>query len=275
MNSSATYSPRGLRPHSHAQRSAIIAQLVPLWQQKFGDNLRAIAASASYARGADQAYSDLELVVFLHQAVPSDADQYLQRIVDGMLIEAVYVTEESFLAPHRTLGGDWHVAASETLVAVYNPTFITAIHEQLRTIQHPPAQCIVQAARRFIEVQEACGKVLNALDQANRDGLPLLLFDATLHMLATLAFLNQQPFITFASFIQQARNFRIKPQRFDDLLDLVVAGNYTDLPHLRQLVLTVFASFEQVFADHGFALYDDTLDPNVPNKRYPAAVISD
>ena len=86
---------------------------------------------------------------------------------------------------------------------------------------------------------------------------------------------NGAQLLPIASFIQQARNFRIKPQRFDDLLELVVAGNYTDLPHLRQLVLTVFASFEQVFADHGFALYDDTLDPNVPNKRYPAAVISD
>jgi hypothetical protein len=260
--------PRGLQPHSHEERGAIIAQLVPLWQQKFGDNMLAIAASASYARGSDQAYSDLELVVFLRDPVPPDEDQYLQRIVDGMLIEAAYVTEETYLEEHRTLSGAWYLAASETLVPIYNPAFITAIVHQLHSIRHSPEQFVRQAARRFLDVQESCGKVLNAIGQDNREGLPLLLFDALLHMLVTLSFLNQQPFTTFATFMSQARQFTQKPEKFDELLDMIVAGDYSDLARLREMVLTIFQGFEYLFIGRGFELYDTTIDPNIANKQY-------
>jgi hypothetical protein len=93
--------PRGLKPHTHEQRHAIIQQLIPLFRQRFGDNLVAIAADASYARGEDRSYSDLELEVFVHEMPGEGEDPYLQRIVDGMLIEVMYHTAEEYLKQRR------------------------------------------------------------------------------------------------------------------------------------------------------------------------------
>ncbi len=259
--------PRGLRPHTHEQRSAIVGQLLPLWQKKFGDNLLAVANCASYARGTDLPYSDLEFEVFLKQPVAEGEDRYLQRIVDGMLVEALYDTEAGFLARHAQLD-NWTMASSETLSAVYNEPFIAGMNARLQSIQPSQMELVAQAGRRFYEVQEACGKVLNAIEQNNLAGMPLLLFDAVMHMLAVLSSINQTPYITFASFISQAREFPIQPAGFRDLLDALVDGTYTDFPRVRIILLEVVRGFEQWFDNFGFPLYDETLDPNLPNRRY-------
>ena len=206
--------PQGLKPHSHAQRQAIVSQLVPLWREKFGDNLLAVATAASFARGSDHAYSDLEFVVFLTESPPENEDQYLQRIVDGLLVEAVYVTEESYLREYLTLSADWHVSSTAVLGGVYNPEFVDSLTQRIRAMHYPRVHFVARAARRFYEVQESFGKVLTAVEQRNTEGVALLLFDATLNLLATLAFLNQQPFVTFATFVSHARGFKTKPARF-------------------------------------------------------------
>jgi len=44
---------KSIQPHTHEQRTEIVEQLIPLFHTKFGDNLLAVAANASYARGTD------------------------------------------------------------------------------------------------------------------------------------------------------------------------------------------------------------------------------
>ena len=94
---------KGIRAHSREERLAVVDQLISLWKKKFGDNLLGIAVSASVARGEDQAYSDLELDVFLREKPEKREEQYLQRVVDGMLIEAIYHTPEEFLREWETI----------------------------------------------------------------------------------------------------------------------------------------------------------------------------
>jgi hypothetical protein len=206
---------RGIQPHTHAERAAIIERLIPLWQQKFGENLLAIAACASYARGEDCAYSDLELEVFLKEMPPEGQDRCLQRVVDGMLIEAAYFTPEQYLAEHSAIAPHWHLSASNVLLPLYNAPLIEALVQQVKAAEHTPEEFIHQAACQRYELQESFAKVLNAVEQNNVEGVSLLLFDAVLHLLHVLALLNRQPFRTFARYITQARSFEIKPARFD------------------------------------------------------------
>ena len=58
---------KGLKKHSHRDREKIIEEIIPLIKNKFGSNLIALAAQASYARGEDCPYSDLELIAFLKE----------------------------------------------------------------------------------------------------------------------------------------------------------------------------------------------------------------
>ena len=261
---------QGLKPHTHAERGAIIRELIPLFQRKFGERLLAIAAAASYARGDDQAYSDLELTVFLTEMPEAGEDKYLRRIFDGMLVEAEYMTREEFLRAHQTPSRQWFLAGSAAYLSVFNEPFVEQLLEEVRAFRPTREHLTGRAGEHFHEVQESFGKVLNAVARADSETVGLLLFDAVLHSLITLSFFNEKPFTTFATFIKEGRGFARKPPCFDELLDLISEGVYRDLPRVKEVLLAVFEGFEELFAAEGLTLYDDTLDPNVPNRRHGA-----
>jgi hypothetical protein len=256
----------GLKAHTHAQRLAIAQALLALFERKFGDNLLAVALTASMARGDDQAYSDLELDVFLRQLPPPGEDRFLQRIVDGLLVEAVYYTPESYLQPFLEPDKDWYIAASDVLVPLSNPALVAELNRRRLAAPPDPTRLGRLAAKRMYEAQEALGKTLAAIEAGNRQGLPLLLCDAVLHILVVLAFLNARPFTTFGRFIEQARRFPLQPEGLDGLLELLVEGKYSDLALVKRQLVGVFASLEQLFITQGLPLYDQSPDPNLPNR---------
>lgn len=250
----------GLRPHTHAERQIVIDRLLPLWRQKFGNNLLSVATCASFARGQDKSYSDLELVVFLQEMVSPDEKSYYQAIVDGLLIEAMYTTPELYLADFRQLSADWYLSGSDILVPVLNAPLIDQLNQELAAIQHPRQDFIRLAARKFIEVQEATGKVFNAVEAEQRSAVGLLLWGAVLQMLIVLAFLNQHAYTTFALLVPEARDFDLKPVGFDQLLDLVTEGWYQDLNLLSSTIEQVYAGFEDIFREEGVFYYHERLE---------------
>lgn len=257
----------GIKEHSREERMAVVDQLIPLWKKKFGDNLLGVAVSASVARGEDQAYSDLELDVFLREKPENREDQYLQRVVDGMLIEAIYYTPEEFLKERETIPAHWYLSASDRWMVVFGQEFFENFLIRMKKIQYSRADFLVAATRGRYELQESFSKVLNAVETKNREGISLLLMDAVLHLLQILSFINQKPFTTFSQFIYEARNFKIKPERLDDLLDLLVKGTYQDLELVRDICWVVFGSLENIFRQYRIELYNDELDPNLPNSK--------
>lgn len=258
----------GLRPHTHEERLELARRLVPLWLTKFGDDLLAVAVSASVARGQDCAYSDLELDVFVRQKPADENEHYLQRIVDGMLIEAIYHTPDEFLEDRMSIAPHWHMSASDQLVPIYNAAFLEDLLAKVRSAQHPQQEFVRAATRERFELQESFSKVLNAIAQENREGMSLLIMDAALHTLRILALLNKHSFTTFSRYISEARTFVIKPERLDDLLDILEYGRYRDLVMLESVTWSVFDDMEKIFAGYGIQLYKDELDPNLPNSPY-------
>ncbi len=257
---------KGIRAHNREERMAVVDQLIPLWKKKFGENLLGIAVSASVARGEDQAYSDLELDVFLCEKPEKREDQYLQWVLDGMLIEAIYHTPEEFLRERETIPTHWYLSASDQWMVVYNQDFFDDLLIKMKSIQHNRNDFLESATRGRYELQESFCKVLNAVEMKNHEGISLLLMDAVLHLLQTLSFINQQPFSTFSQIISEARKFEIKPERFDNLLDVLVNGTYQELEQVRDICLVVFGSLEDIFRQYGIELYDDVLDPNFLNR---------
>jgi hypothetical protein len=255
---------KGIKPYTHADRQRVIEEILPLIRKKFGDNLIAVAVSASYARGEDSHYSDLELIAFVDE-VPGGARRGgMGRIRSGMLVELVWTTREAYLAGTRDVTGDWYIAGSDVLLPLINAAFVEDLNRY--QVDRLREKCLAQARRHWYEVQESTAKVLNAILAGNRDGVPLLLFDMTLHMLIVLSFLNQTPYITFARFVAQARAFELKPAGFDALLDTIVQGSYQDVGALRATVEGVFEQFEAIFEALGVELYDDNIDPNAGSK---------
>lgn len=179
------------------------------------------------------------------------------KIRNGMLVELVWMTRDVYLETIRDITPNWYLAGSDTLVPLINQPFIDELSQY--QIENRREKCLAQAKNRWHKVQEATGKVLTALDQTNRDGVPLLLGDMILHMLITLSFLNETPYITFARFITQARGFARKPADFDRLLDILVQGTYQDLSALQTVVVAVFSQFEAIFPSLDIELYNRDL----------------
>ena len=250
---------KGLKKHSHQNREKVIRELIPLIKKKFGDNLIALAADASYARGEDFDYSDLELFAFVKEMPEGKTLEGMSRIRDGMLIELVWTTRETYLAKVKEVTEEWYIAGSDTLLPIINEEFIAELNSY--TIENLKEKCLKEAVRFWPQVQESTAKVLNAITRENRDGLPLLLFYLLEHMLAELSFLNQTPYITMARFVSRARSFPVKPARFDELLDLIVSGGYTDLPLLAELSTEVFEGFEDIFDKLDCEIYHTSIDP--------------
>lgn len=249
---------KGLKKYTHQDRQHIVEEILPQIREKFGDNLIALAAQGSFARNEDLDYSDLELIAFVKKM--PEGRHGIGRIRDGLLIELVWVTREEYIAETLEVTKMWYLSASDQLLPIINAEFINELSEY-RT-KNLKEKCLAEAKRHWNEVQESTSKVLNAIKAENRDGLPLVLFDMTLHFLISLSLLNQTPYTTFARFVSEARLFEIKPPKFDDLLDLIVQGAYNDLHHLENLIVIVFSQFEVIFENLGIELYDDQIDLN-------------
>jgi len=244
---------KGIRPHSHADRERVVRKLVPALRQKFGDNLIAVAAQASFARGDDAAYSDLEIAVFLREMPKELPAGWTSAIRDGLLIEIWFTTRDDYIAHIKDVTDEWYIAGSDVILPVVNKPFL----DELAALALPDLRerIVRRAVRLWPGLQEDVTKTLNAVDAGNRDGLPMVLFYLMKDALAMLAFFNGKPYTTLGRYIPQARQFPVKPDRFDEFLDIMVDGSYTDLKELREIVVGMFEGFERLFEERGVALY--------------------
>lgn len=249
---------KGLKKHSHEDRQRIVEELIPLVQKKFGENLVALAATASFARNEDFDYSDLELMAFVKEMPEGEREDGIGKIRDGLLVELMWTTREFYLEDTRDVTADWYLAGSDVLVPLINEDFINELNEY--KVENLKEKCLAQAAKQWHEAQEATAKVLNAITANNRENIPLLLFDMLRHMLIVLSFLNQTPYVTFARFITQARAFETQPASFNLLIEIIIQGIYQDLQLLENVVVKVFSEFETIFEEFGIELYDNNLN---------------
>lgn len=250
---------KGLKKYTHTERAQIVEEIIPLVQKKFGDNLIALAAQGSFARNDDFGYSDLELVAFVKKMPEGKDWEGFGKIRNGLLIELVWMTRETYLKKTLEVTKDWFIAGSDTLLPILNERFINELNSY--RVANLREKCLKQAKRHWNEVQESTAKTLNAIASENREGLPLLFGDMLIHMLVSLSFLNQTPYVTFAKYIAQARLFEVKPASFDGLLDIPARGELQDLPRLEKIIENVFSEFETIFENSGVELYDSDNSP--------------
>lgn len=251
---------KGLKKYTHEDRQKVIEEIIPLVRRKFGDNLVALAAQGSFARGDDSGYSDLELVAFVKQMPENKEWEGIGKIRDGLMVELIWMTRENYLRTTPEVNKEWFLSGSDCLLPIINEEFIRGLSDY--RVENLRQKCLAQIRHRWYETQEATAKTLNAAAAGDRDGVPLLFADMLIHMLATLSFLNQTPYITFARFVAQARNFELKPAEFENLLDIMTAGEFQDLPRLEKTIEKVFSQFEAIFENLGVEVYDRNIDPN-------------
>ncbi len=247
----------GLKKHTHDDRAKIIRdRIVPVLTQELGDNLIAIAADGSYARNEDAEYSDLEFMIFVKDK--KDLPFGFSRIIDGMLIEGIYITEDEYYRTVIEPNPEWFISGSDTLYAITNPQYIEKIKRY--TVEDLKEKCRACVDEMLPEMQESFAKLFMAIDRKNIENIFPILFYALHSVLKLMAFINRIPYKTLGSFITQSRMFKNKPAGFDDFLDVIVDGTYRDLPLLKQRSTVLFAGIEAYLEKAAKApLYDSDL----------------
>ncbi len=254
----------GLKKYTHAQRKTIIDDLIiPQLKMELGDNLIAIAADGSFARNDDTDYSDIELMVFVKDttALPRGVG----KIYKGVLIDIAFVTENEYYQHVLEPNPHWFLSGSDTLLPLLNTRFIKEVQKyEVRTLSQ---KCLSCAHNQLFEVQESFGKLFSAIHKKNKENLLPVLADATMQTLKLLAFMNAKPYTTLGSFITQARSFSVKPDGFDEFIDLIVNARYLDLECLDMRVRTMFAGIERYFHQKvGKNMYDGDLAQLIKKK---------
>ena len=264
---------KGVKRHSKEDRRRVVAEMIPLIKRKFGDNLIGLAYDGSMGRDEDTDYSDVELIAYLRETPDNKSLHAMVKIVDGMLIEFEWVTVDEQIKKVREVTADWYIAGSDFQKAIINEELIDRINKH--EVADLERRCRDWAAAGWPEIQEMTCKLLNAIDQRNTDGIPLLFFELCLQMIQILAYINARPYTTFSRFVTQARQLPIKPAGFNKLLDILTDGSYSDHAALRKVTEQVFTEFEVIFEDLGYDLYYNDFDPNLPHKDYFEAVIKE
>ena len=247
---------KGIKKHTHKEREKIVGEMVPLIKEQFGDSLIALAAQASYARGDDTDYSDLELIAFLKEIPGGKSIEGMSRIRDGLLIELMWTTRDAYISRIKDVNEEWYISGSDILLPLINEELISELN--CYKIENLEKKCLKQAVRHWPEVQEATTKLLNAIEQENRQGLPLLILYLMKDIMISLSYLNQTPYTTLAKYVSEVRVLKIKPSRFEELLDLIVEGKYRDLQSLKELAISVFEELEGIYEGLGCQLYDNS-----------------
>lgn len=257
---------KGLKRYSHQDRKEVIQEMIPLIRKKFGENLIALAAQASYARNEDLDYSDLELIAFVREMPKGKKIGGMGKIREGLLVELVWMTKETYIKEVKEVTKDWYIAGSDILLPIINKPFIESLNNY--EVENLKEKCLNHATSHWHEVQESTAKVLNAISRKNKLTISLLVFDMYLHMLIVLSFLNQMPYRTFSELIVQSKKFKTKPEHFNDLTNIIIDGTHRNLGQLKKAVEEVFTEFESIFEELGFALYDNNVDPNKAMKKW-------
>jgi hypothetical protein len=252
---------KGIKPHTHAERERVVAEILPLIKKKFGANLRGVAAQGSFARGDDGPYADLELIAFLERLPRGPRilphTQGFGKVVDGMLVELVWTTAAGYIKDVKELTPYWYIAGSDRLLPLLGRRYVERLNRVASRVTDEA--CLKAVVAGWPEVQEETAKVLGVIARRNRDALPLLAAVMLDRYLITLALLNRRPYTTAAKMVKEARTFKVKPPAFGRLVRLVNDG-CRDLPALGRAVEATFAGFEKILEGRGATLYDDHLD---------------
>lgn len=255
----------GLKKHTHAQRTEITDKMiVPILKRKLGKNLIAIAADGSYARNEDSDFSDIELMIFVKDK--KNLPQGFGRIVDGILIEGLCVTEDEYYWNTLDVNEEWYISGSDRLTAITNKVFIKRV--QKYKVKNISAKCFEHAKNMLFEIQESFGKLFTTIKMENRENLFPVLADVVMQVLKLMAFINNTPYKTLHSFITQVRSFKIKPKGFDEFIDMIMNAHYLNFEMLKERSTKLFAEIEEFFKNKmGRDIYDSDLSTITEKKE--------
>lgn len=249
---------KGLKRHTRKEREEAAGLVLEILKRDLKENLLALAAQGSFARDEDGDFSDLEMIIFIKEKTSGLPDGF-SRVIDGLLIEGIYMTKEEYLEKTLQVQPLWYISGSDMLTPIYNGEFVKRVTEGFEP-GNKYARCKAMVLGHMHEYQESTGKLMMAIEKGDREAIFLLLFDHIHILFKILSFLNGEPYVTLSKFPRQSVSFKIKPGGYTGLLQIAIDGKYQDLEKLKCAMVRVYDNMEKMLWKMGLEPYSDDLE---------------
>lgn len=193
----------------------------------------------------------MELVAFFKE-VPKDWNY--RKIIDGLLTVIVAETKVSYIEKYLDISDVWYASGAGKLYPLMNDAFIEEINSF--EPEKKEEKCLQQIEKRWPFYQEITAKVLNTCLQKDKESMALIFSSMVKELLIIMSYLNTTPYKTLGTYIEQAKDFPLKPMGFDNLLDLFVEGEFPKFNRIKTDTEEVFASLEYLLSKKGVELYN-------------------
>lgn len=207
---------------SRAWRRELAKQLAADVRTRYGDDVTGIAIYGSAANGTDTSHSDLEMVAVTTTAVEEHSVEYVHAPTEQK-VEIDYVPEGEFLRRARTVTPMWTIVAPayyRQLVLYQRGDVFARSRAALRALgdeQFREAQARIM--REYLS--EEIGKVRNARERRDEEGLLWAARDLVWHSVRCLALANRTYFSSAQAIWEEARRFPVLPERFSECLAIL------------------------------------------------------
>ena len=256
--------PSGPIPYSHSERLERAEHIAARFQSYYDESLLAIGIYGSLGRGADGPFSDIEM----HVVVKGDEiERAFEWSTGPWKAEVDVYSPDVFLARAGKLDALWSITqgAFVHVLPLYDPQrlFDRAAH----IVFNHPSEDYNNLIREVLigDLYEVIGKARNALAQGSTANLAAEAILAARYAACVVGLANRRLYSTGSLIFPESIGLPDRPTGFNDLLDLVMRGDLSDIRQVGQAIDALWEGEEVWAAGIGIKLYrdlDDLLNEN-------------
>lgn len=247
----------GICAYTREQRIKIVNEVVEKLKNRFKNNLQAVSLWGSVARKEDLPCSDIEFVVFLKKK-PKNLEK-MRAIDKGIRVEIEYYTYKQFIKDYKVITKDWPYYGADKLVPLTNPLLIKKVNNY--KIKNQTKKCL-KTAKLFFEkeVHEIYCKLFNTILSKNKEFLPFILADTINYTFSTLSLINEKATQSYSKHIKIIKTFKIKPNAYDKLIDIMIKGEFKDLDKIMITAQAVYQGIIDIFKKKKIKLFTKKIN---------------
>ncbi len=221
----------GPQPMNHEDRLKLANEIAGRFHEHFGENVLAIGAYGSLARGTDTAYSDIEMYCVIKGEEINTSYEWSA----GKWKAEVDVQSADILLKWATeLDETWSLTHGSCIqiLPLYDPgDFFGQLKDRLFDHKDEEFESVIKAMI-VGELYEFIGKIRNTIASGNTSSLPIQIGNITKYGAFMIGLANRSLYTSSSNFLPESIVLADRPNGYDALCELVMRGELNDFPSI-------------------------------------------
>mgnify|MGYP001774190711 CR=1 FL=1 len=242
---------------THEDRLALARDLAQRILRKYGDAVLGIALYGSVARGADTAYSDIEMRVITDTSVAEHDVEYVHT--SGAKIEINYEQFENYLRRAASVDTEWPIWAAiyrQYLVLFERGNFFAQARKAAESLTNEDFRA-VQAQLIAEDLYELVQKIRGAWEQKREENLRWWAGRFLWFSVLWLGLANRKYFATGGTVWDEVRRFSVLPKNFEHQLTVLAGFRPSSVSEVYRAVEDLWSEVQKLAASQSVVWQSD------------------